>query len=648
MTKIQVNPGSPITQGNNPWVDAVTYNAQWEQNGADRPVTLKVNFLQPQQFKYIDERPTIQRNLSDNTPFDWNTKKPVVRFPKSAQQAYLNAYQTWSDTALIRAKPIKNPNKADVVFVLANYNNNGYLKGDSGLQVKGSHEGLLREGKDGYKAVPAVIPLISDANAFEVRKDLSASNGSGVAAGSKFFRTAIHEIGHGIGLSHPHDEGPGSVPSGVFPGLTPGDEFANYGSGLYALNQIPYTIMTYVDSFDDGSIFRSKSTGMTPMALDVMAAQLKYGVNNTTRSGDQTYHLTDVFDLNTWQCIWDTGGKDTITGETLDKPLTINLRPAEMNAVRPETGSPAERYDWGLTTQWAEALDTYLGLTASRMGFMLGSGVVEAYNLEYYLNQVNSNNQPLWLEMQQEILNPLAEQLSQLREQSFDYSDWSKTITTIAGGELENLGSALAEQANTASSKRERNTFSLAAKAAARFQDLEDQFGALKKYIDNLPIEDYITYQKGLEEARATQNEIMRRSAEGVAGYISTLKPELYRNYANSGGFTIAAGVTIENAIGGQSDDAITGNAANNQLYGKAGDDVIDGYLGNNLIDGGDGTDTTILFGTFSDYTFSSTATNLIATNHTHGFENTLISIEAVKIGDITYSPGELLAPAIG
>ncbi len=41
---------------------------------------------------------------------------------------------------------------------------------------------------------------------------------------------------------------------------------------------------------------------------------------------------------------------------------------------------------------------------------------------------------------------------------------------------------------------------------------------------------------------------------------------------------------------------------------------MIDGYLGNNLIDGGDGTDTTILFGTFSDYTFSSTATNLIAT----------------------------------
>jgi len=71
-------------------------------------------------------------------------------------------------------------------------------------------------------------------------------------------------------------------------------------------------------------------------------------------------------------------------------------------------------------------------------------------------------------------------------------------------------------------------------------------------------------------------------------------------------------------------------------------------HLGNNLIDGGDGTDTAILFGTFSDCTFSGSATNLIAINQTRGLENTLISIEAVKIGDITYFPGKLLAAAIG
>ena len=645
MAKIQVNPGFPVTQGNNPWVDAVTYNAQWQRKGWASPVKLKVNFLQPQKFNQISEQATVQEKLSNPSYAGWNPADPAARFSQIVQQAYLNAYQAWSDVALIKAKPIKKPQKADVVFVLSNYNNKGYKSGDDGPQLQGSHEGLLRLGKNGFEARPAVVPLISDANASVVQSDLSA-NGDGVEPGSDFFGTAIHEIGHGIGLSHPHDSGLGNVPSGVFPGLTPNDSFADYGTGLYALNQTPYTIMTYVGGFDDGSLFSGRSTGMTPMALDVMAAQLKYGANQKTRDGNDTYRLLDVFYLNTWQCIWDVGGEDTITGEGMIVPLTINLRPAEMNAARPETGSPSERYDWGIATQWAEVLDTYLGLTASRMGFILGSGVVKAYSLGYYLGQTYNNNQASWVDIQENILDPLRDQLIQLNKLSFDYSDWSRAITTLAGGELKNLKSAFEEQARTASTKVERNTFKLAAKATGSFQDLDEQFNRLGDYTYNLPLNDRITYQKGLTESRAAQNEIMMRSAAGVAGHVSGFRPQLYRVYESNGGFTIAAGVTIENAIGGQSDDEIIGNAANNQLFGHAGDDLIDGYLGNNLIDGGDGTDTAILFGAFSDYSFSGSATNLIATNQTRGFENTLISIEAVKIGDITYTPSELLAAA--
>jgi hypothetical protein len=644
MAKIQVNPGTPITQGNNPWVDAVTYNAQWDKKEWIRPVQLKVNFLQPWAFHQISGLPTVQSKLADPTFSGWNPRDPVAQFPASVQQAYLSAYKAWSNVALIEAKPVKNPKKADVVFVLSSYNNNGYLSGSSGPQLQGSHEGLLRLGKGGFEAMPAVIPLISDANALVVQRILSP-DGTGVAIGSDFFGTAIHEIGHGIGLSHPHDSGLGSVPSGVFPGLTPNDSFANYGTGLYALNQTPYTIMSYVRGLDDGSIVSGQSTGMTPMALDVMAAQLKYGVNQETQDGSDTYRLSDVFKLNTWQCIWDTGGEDIITGEVLDVPLVINLRPAEMNAVRPETGSPSERYDWGVAAQWAEALDLYLGLTASRMGFMLGSGVAEAYNLGYYFDQIISSNQPLWLEIQKEVLNPLMGYLSYLKERSFDYGDWSKVITTLAGGELEKLDSAFAAQASTAITRKSRSVLKVAAKAAAGFQDLKDQLDGIDEYVYNLPLDDYITYQAGLVDARATQNEIMRRSAEGVAGHVSSLRPQLYRSYANSGGFTIAAGVTIESAIGGQSEDEIIGNAADNRLFGLAGDDVIDGYLGNNLIDGGEGIDTAILFGSLNDYTFMGTAVNLIATNHVRGFENTLISIEAVKIAGTAYSPADLLAP---
>jgi len=644
MTKIQVNPGSTITQGNNPWIDAVTYNAQWQKNDWSKPVQLRVSFLQPRRFSAIRRLPQAKDKLSDPTFQGWNPSDPASRFPGPVQQAYLNAYQAWSDVALIGAKATKATKKADVVFVLANYNNDGYVSGDSGPQLQGSHQGLLRRGNNGFEAKPAIEPLISDANA-SVVQDLLQPGGGGIEPGSRFFKTAIHEIGHGIGLSHPHDRGLGSVPSGVFPGLTPNDSMGEYGTGLYALNQTPFTVMTYVRGFDDGSAVRGASSALTPMALDVMAAQLKYGVNNNSRPEDNIYDLGDVMILDTWQCIWDTGGDDTITGEKIENKLVINLRPAEMNAVRPETGSPYERYDWGVASQWAEVLDTLLGLTSTRMGFMLGSGVVEAYKLQYYLDQIYSRDQQLWGDVREQILEPLSGDLSQLRKSSFDYSDWSRAIATIAGGQLSSLASALSEQARTSTSKQERRTLTVAANAAERFEALNSLLADLDGYVDSLQLNERISYEAGLTEARASQNEIMSRSAPGVAGHVSTLRAESDRFYGNRGGFTIAAGVTIENAAGGKNDDEIIGNAADNRLFGNGGDDLIDGYLGNNLIDGGSGTDTAVLIGDLSEYTFSGSEDNLIASNIIRGYESTLISIEAIRIGALTATPAELLEP---
>jgi Ca2+-binding RTX toxin-like protein len=278
------------------------------------------------------------------------------------------------------------------------------------------------------------------------------------------------------------------------------------------------------------------------------------------------------------------------------------------------------------------------------MGFLLGNGIVEAYQLKYYLDNIYANDQPRWLAIEKQIFEPLTHNLSQLKAQAFDYGDWSRALNTLAGGELSSLSSALSGAAADATSPSERRMLRLAAKTAKYFTAIKDITNGIDVFLaTNLGDNEYLDYLDGLAEARAVQNAIMTRSAPGVAGYVSTETPELYQYGQNPGGFTIAAGVTIENAIGGQGNDEIIGNAANNKLYGNAGDDLIDGYLGNNLIDGGDGTDTAILFGAFSDYSFSGSATSLRATNHTRGFENTLVSIEAVKIGDITYSPSVLL-----
>ncbi|MDA9990415.1 M10 family metallopeptidase C-terminal domain-containing protein, partial [Paracoccaceae bacterium] len=58
------------------------------------------------------------------------------------------------------------------------------------------------------------------------------------------------------------------------------------------------------------------------------------------------------------------------------------------------------------------------------------------------------------------------------------------------------------------------------------------------------------------------------------------------------GGFTIANGVVIENAIGSNFDDYIVGNNYDNSLRGEGGDDIIFGGGGVNSLWGGSGSDT--------------------------------------------------------
>ncbi|MEQ1492388.1 MAG: M10 family metallopeptidase C-terminal domain-containing protein, partial [Terricaulis sp.] len=72
-------------------------------------------------------------------------------------------------------------------------------------------------------------------------------------------------------------------------------------------------------------------------------------------------------------------------------------------------------------------------------------------------------------------------------------------------------------------------------------------------------------------------------------------------SYVNgvSGGFTIAAGVLIENATGGSGGDTITGNSAANVLNGSGGNDTLNGLGGGDTLNGGSGDD--VVYGAAGD-----------------------------------------------
>lgn len=150
------------------------------------------------------------------------------------------------------------------------------------------------------------------------------------------FITLIHEIGHGLGLAHPHDGGGNST---VFSGVSSSSDMGDNN-----LNQGIFTTMSYLDgNKDDFSSHSDPGYGYqaTPMAFDIAAIQELYGTNNSYNTGNNTYTLATVNAQNSntyWSCIWDAGGTDTISNNGSSIACTINLNAA------PLTGANAGGY----------------------------------------------------------------------------------------------------------------------------------------------------------------------------------------------------------------------------------------------------------------------------------------------------------------
>ena len=156
--------------------------------------------------------------------------------------------------------------------------------------------------------------------------------------------TLIHEFGHGHGLAHPHDTGgysgemrgvEGTIdgPAGEVP--DPTGVWPNYTLGDYNLNQAVFTMMSYMDGWQDspyGNAPTDAGYGYLGglMAFDIAVIQDKYGVNEDWATGNDTYTLKDVNEAGTfYTSIWDAGGTDQIVYSGT-RDTTIDLRPATL------------------------------------------------------------------------------------------------------------------------------------------------------------------------------------------------------------------------------------------------------------------------------------------------------------------------------
>jgi serralysin len=163
---------------------------------------------------------------------------------------------------------------------------------------------------------------------------LESSWGS-LAFGGDGRHTIIHELGHGLGLAHPHDGGTRSD-STTFPGVT------EAGSrGDHALNQGVWTIMSYNTGWDGSTYDKTFGAQGGLGAFDIAALQALYGANMSTALGNDTYELptwSPYVGEEGWSCIWDAGGSDTLSAAHASAAVALDLRPATLRTGDPNAG----------------------------------------------------------------------------------------------------------------------------------------------------------------------------------------------------------------------------------------------------------------------------------------------------------------------
>lgn len=162
-------------------------------------------------------------------------------------------------------------------------------------------------------------------------------SGSSSYIGSYEYATALHEIGHALGLKHPH-QGTTTVPA--------------------AYDGLEYTVMSYRSYLGGPTGFYTAETWGYPqslMMLDIAAIQQLYGADYSALAGNTTYRfdpLTGEMKVDgvsagvpggnrVFRTLWDGNGTDTIDLSAYSTDLDIDLNPGK--GIDLDVGGSAQR-----------------------------------------------------------------------------------------------------------------------------------------------------------------------------------------------------------------------------------------------------------------------------------------------------------------
>ena len=399
----------------------------------------------------------------------------------------------------------------------------------------------------------------------------------GLQPGGFAYSVIIHELGHALGLAHPHDRALGW--STIFPGVTPNEP---WDTGAYGLNTLLYTAMSYNDHGEWWAPDSEAPYGFIagPMAFDIAAIQHIYGANMATAAGGSSYVLPGANRIGTaYRCIWDAGGTDVISHDGR-QDATIDLRAAPLTGAN--AGGYLSRVDGvlgGFTIANGVVIENAYGgsgndrLTGNDAGNrlyggggsdqMAGGAGDDVYRVDHAGDRVVERAGGGFDRVEALVDHVLADHVERLQ---------------LAGSARHGVGNAQANQLLGGSGA----------------DTLEGAAG--NDLLDGGSGDDLLAGGAGDDSLLAGAG---RDRMDGGAGFdvasfqgaTAAVAVDLGRGIGTRGDAAGDSFVAVESLVGGRYNDVLVGGSGADRLPGEAGNDLIDGAAGHDRLDGGSGHD---------------------------------------------------------